>query len=110
MPENVQQLPNHSETIRKHQSNSSWTPPPSFQPMHVTTNSGNAMSNIQQDPQEEFTIGEWNVPTTSSSAQVSSEAHQVHQQQDEEDLNKQWLEVSRNWRETSAQSVKDVNM
>ena len=108
MPENVQQLPNHSETVRKHQSNSSWNPTSgnisSFQPIPVTTDS---CKPIQRDPQEQFTIGEWNVPPNSSSTQVTSD---VQQQQDEEDLNKQWLEVSRNWRESSAQSGKATNI
>ena len=98
MPEN---LPRQSNE-RKIQSASSWDPSPNtpaFQPMVSNKNPSNAMSTIHQAPQQQFTIGEWNVPTD-----TSAHATPEGPQQPEEDLHQQWEQVSRNWRESSVQS------
>ena len=106
MPENLPRQSNDSENSRKNPPASSWDPSPdtpAFQPMVSKTNPSNTMSTIHQDPQQQFTIGEWNVPTDTS-ANTTSGGHHVQQQPQEDDLHEQWEQVSRNWRESSVQS------
>ena len=69
-------------------------------------------------------FGEWSNATYHDAAQrlgrnPNSQSGQQHypptsvqgvQQQQEEDLNEQWVEISRNWRESSVQSGKDANV
>ena len=111
MPENFQALPNNPGSMNKSQANSSWNATPrgdasSFQPVPLRMNTSDTSNNALQDTQHEFTIGEWQAPPNSSTQETSGapNSSQQHQQTPEEDLHEQWIEVSRNWRESSAQS------
>ena len=114
MPENFQALPNNLGSMNKNQSNSSWNPAPtgdasSFQPLPLRMNTSDTSNTALQDTQHEFTIGEWQAPPNASTKETSGALNSSQQQQQptpEEDLNEQWIEVSRNWRESSAQSGK----
>ena len=109
MPENFQPLPNNLGSMNKNQSNSSWNSTPtgdasSFQPVPLRMNTSDTSSNALQDTQHEFTIGEWQAPPTTQETSGAPNSSQQQQQTPEEDLHEQWIEVSRNWRESSAQS------
>ena len=114
MPENFQPLPNNLGSMNKNQSNSSWNPAPtgdasSFQPLPHRMNTSDTSNTALQDTQHEFTIGEWQAPPNTSTKETSGALNSSQQQQQptpEEDLHEQWIEVSRNWRESSAQSGK----
>ena len=113
MPENFQPLPNNLGSMNKNQSNSSWNPTPtgdasSFQPLPLRMNTSDTSNTALQDTQHEFTIGEWQAPPNTSTKETSGALNSSQQQQPtpEEDLHEQWIEVSRNWRESSAQSGK----
>ena len=113
MPENFQPLPNNLGSMNKNQSNSSWNAAPtgdasSFQPVPLRMNTSDTSNNALQDTQHEFTIGEWQAPPNTSTQETSGAPNSSQQQQQtpEEDLHEQWIEVSRNWRESSAQSGK----
>ena len=99
--------------MNKNQSNSSWNATPtgdasSFQPVPLRMNTSDTSNNALQDTQHEFTIGEWQAPPNTSTQETSGAPNSSQQQQQtpEEDLHEQWIEVSRNWRESSAQSGK----
>ena len=111
MPENFQPLPNSLGSMNK---NSSWNATPgtgdasSFQPVPLRMNTSDTSNNALQDTQHEFTIGEWQAPPNTSTQETSGAPNSSQQQQQtpEEDLHEQWIEVSRNWRESSAHSGK----
>ena len=107
MPPNFQPLPSNLGSMNNNQSNSSWNAS-SFQPLPVRMNTSDTSNNALQDTQHEFTIGEWKAPPNTSAKETSGAPNSSQQQQQtpEEDLHEQWIEVSRNWRESSAQSGK----
>ena len=110
MPVNLpQNLPHETESVQRHQSNSSWNSSsgtPSFQPVHLKTNPTNTMNTIQQDQQ--FSIGEWHVAaSTSSTSQPhhhNVESSSSHVQQQQQELHEQWL-LNQNWREGSSGNI-----
>ena len=116
MPQNPPPaISSYSGGWQKDDSGSSWGDPSGnvsgFQPIDVKLNNPNALTNMPppQVSQEPFSIGEWSAPADSSSKATVSESQQVQSpgNEQEEDLHQQWLEVQRNWRESSVQSGND---
>ena len=115
MPQNLPPMSSYSEGWQKDGSGTSWGDPSGnlsgFQPMNVRPNNPNALPSMaHQGSQEPFSIGEWSAPTDSSTNTTVSEAQSFKKPspETEEDLHEQWLEVQRNWRESSVQSGKNT--
>ena len=113
MPQNPPPISSYGEGWAKDMSGASWGNPGNisgFQPINVRPNNPNTIQHMaHQSSQEPFSIGEWSASTNSSSHVSVSEAQSMKKatNETEEDLHEQWLEVQRNWRESSVQSGKN---
>ena len=113
MPHNPPTMSSYGEGWEKDMSGASWGNPGNisgFQPINIRPNNPNTLQHMApQSSQEPFSIGEWSAPTDSSSHASVSEAQSMKKatNETEEDLHEQWLEVQRNWRESSVQSGKN---
>ena len=113
MPHNPPLISSYGEGWEKDMSGASWGDPGNisgFQPINIRPNNPNTLQHMApQSSQEPFSIGEWSAPTDSSSDASVSEAQSMKKatNETEEDLHEQWLEVQRNWRESSVQSGKN---